>query len=91
MDCKELIDLFTKVGGSLICNYEEKKVIVIGTNLKCNIKPEDHKELNKLERVFSYSPYNLTYIKNDKISDNSIINYLINDKMGFRIDYIDFY
>ncbi len=100
MHCKELIELFNKVGGSLICNYEEKKVIVIGTNLKCNIETkEDNKDLEYLAHSFACSPYKLTHIKIeqpeknlDKIINSRIIlanSYLKNDEIGFRIDYIE--
>lgn len=95
MDCKELIDSFNKVGGSLICDYEEKKVFVIGTNLNCKIQPKDYEDLRYLAHTYACSPYKLSHIKTnnpDKIinSDIKSINYYLkNDEIGFRIDYVE--
>lgn len=36
MNCVELIELFNKVGGVLMCNYDKEKVWVDNTNLKYN-------------------------------------------------------
>jgi hypothetical protein len=49
MDCKELIELYNKVGGILTCDYDKYIVKVDKTNLKCDIvKSEDYSNLEIL-------------------------------------------
>lgn len=95
MDCSELIELYNKVGGTLICNYQNKKVIVLETILSCDIKPKDYKPLEELAHTFAFSPYELTHMKQSNYKIDDIINsnikimnrYLNNDEIGYKIVY----
>ena len=97
MDCIELVDLFYKVGGILICNYDKNIVKVAGTNLKCDINPTNYNKLEHLLYEFGYSQYNKENLKKKNISNDEIIKssiklknrYLDNDEFGFVIKYLN--
>ena len=97
MDCTELIDLFNKVGGILICDYNKNIVKVACTNLKCEIKSTDLGKLEHLLYEFGHSPYEQENLKNKNISNDEIIKssiklkntYLDNDEFGFMIKYLN--
>jgi hypothetical protein len=74
MDCKELIELYHKVGGILTCDYDKGLVKVENTNLKCNIKPTDYKNLEILSFDYGCSPYEVEYLKNKSMTSEHINN-----------------
>jgi len=41
VSCKELVDIFEKVGGKLICKYDTKKCTFYPQGLTCNLKYND--------------------------------------------------
>jgi hypothetical protein len=96
MDCQELITLFNKVGGILVCDYSKNEMIVKNTNLKCNIKPTDYGLIEYTASSYAFSPYELNHIKNNMSSDEikkSTIKYknkyLNNDEIGFEIKFLN--
>lgn len=96
-DCKELIGLFEKVGGILICDYNNKIVKVNNTNLYCNIKSNDYKNLEKIYVDYVFSPYETEKLTNDKLSVDEIskstikfVNkFLNNNDYGYKITYLN--
>ena len=97
MDCEELISLFNKVGGVLVCNYNKNIVTVKNTNLKCDILPKDFQKLEILTLEYILSPYDKRLLKNDKMTIEECISstiklknkYLKNNEYGFEIKYLD--
>lgn len=93
MNCSELIDLYNKIGGTLICNYEDKKVKVLHTNLECEIKRNDYKPFERLLFNFGNSPYEVVHIKMLNNNLENIVNstiklenkFLKNDEIGYKI------
>ena len=89
-------NLFNKVGGILICDYDKNIVKVSGTNLKCDIKSSDYDKLTSLAHDFAFSPYELEHLKKN-ISSNELVKssikiknrYLDNDEFGFKITYLN--
>jgi len=47
LSCKELIDMFQKIGGKLHCNYNTKKCALLPQNIHCNIQP-NHNNIGML-------------------------------------------
>lgn len=94
MNCVELIELFNKIGGILYCDYNKNKVWVHNTNLECNIKTENYKNLEKLAHEFAFSPYELKHLTYNYINSKDISNiklknkYLSNNEYGFTIKYL---
>ena len=95
MDCLELIRLFEEtIGGTLVCNYETKKIFIKHTAMKCNIKPKDYSEIEYfMMNSDIYSSINpdckferIKETDQKKINESSIkdINrYLKNNEIGF--------
>lgn len=101
MDCKELINIFNKVGGVLTCDYDKNKAFVEKTNITCDIKHNDYENFENLYRTFGYSPYSINDLKydiNDKNTLDKIIKndiqiknkHLKNDNYGFKINFTNY-
>lgn len=95
MDCSVLIKLFEEtIGGTLVCNYDTKKIFIEHTSMKCNIKPKDYEQI-KIFMVNSdmYSGIipncKFKFIKetnSEKINESNIKNinhYLKNNEICF--------
>lgn len=99
MDCLELIEIFNKTGGNIICNYDTNKVKVLHTNLECNIKPKDYKMLEYTLFEYGNSPYNVTHIKGKFMNISDIANsniklkniFLNNDEIGYDVKFQNMY
>lgn len=96
MDCSELIDLFNKVDGVLICDYNKNIVFVEKTKLKCDIKSTDYHKLERLEYDFVFSPYDVDHLENKSITNEQLISsdiklknyYMKNNEYGFKIKFL---
>jgi hypothetical protein len=53
--CKELIDIFSKVGGSLVCTYDTRRCTLLPQNVSCKILPENKVDIGSLLCDFAYS------------------------------------
>ena len=53
--CKELIDIFNKIGGKFVCNYDTKQCTLLPQNVSCKILPENKMDIDSLltDLVFS--------------------------------------
>lgn len=66
MNCTELLELFERVGGVLVCNLEENKAYIKNTKLKCDIKPSDNFKFVQLRNKYYFIPNTLEFIKYGK-------------------------
>jgi len=55
VSCKELIDIFRKVGGKLVCTYDTRQCTLLKENKSCNIQPENKVDIGSLLCDFAYS------------------------------------
>jgi hypothetical protein len=55
VSCKELIEIFQKTGGKMICTYDTRKCTLLKQNMTCNILPENKMDLGSLLCDFAYS------------------------------------
>lgn len=55
VSCKELIDIFRKVGGKLVCTYDTRQCTLLNENKSCNILPENKVDIGSLLCDFAYS------------------------------------
>jgi len=68
MNCKELIELYNKVGGVLTCNYLTNRVTVANTNLECVFNSSNYYDLECLSHTFAFSPYRMDFLENKQIN-----------------------
>jgi len=55
MDCKELLEIFNKIGGEFVCYYKDNKGILLPQKIKCTNLNNASYELDSL--VFGLSMY----------------------------------
>lgn len=48
LHCKELIDIFEKIGGKLVCTYYTKQCTLLPQNVSCKILPENKTDIDSL-------------------------------------------
>ena len=95
MDCSVLMKIYEEiVGGTLVCNYDTKKMFIKHTSMKYDIKPKDYIQTEVLMmncEIYSdiVSDCKFERIKetdSKKINESSIKNinhYLNNNEIGF--------
>jgi hypothetical protein len=91
-NCTEVISLFKKVGGRIICDYDKKTLVVENTNLSCEIKSEDWARIDSM--MFDNGFYSIENIKSNIVykDDDFIVklhNYQNYHSKGFIIDTLD--
>jgi len=55
LSCKELIDIFNKIGGKFVCNYDTKQCTLLPQNVSCKILPENKMDIGSLLTDLAYS------------------------------------
>jgi hypothetical protein len=95
MNCTDLIDIYEKTGGILICDYTNNLVHVEKTRIRCNIQSNsDYASMEKLLFDYGCSPIKVTHLKSNNNSSNPISNFkkknhFLNDgEIGFKIEDI---
>lgn len=102
INCTELLELYERVGGVLVCNYEKNKAYVENTNLKCDIKPIDYSKFRELSYKYYFFPKKLEYLTYNP-KDNDIENtikwyksdiyhkdkFLTHDVYGYKLNLLD--
>jgi hypothetical protein len=95
MDCSVLMKMYEEtVGGTLVCNYDTKKMFIKHTSMKCNIKPKDYVDtvvlMMNCEIYSDISPdckfERIKETNSKKINESDIKNinhYLNNNEIGF--------
>jgi hypothetical protein len=94
--CKELISIFEKIGGKLICKYDTKTCTLLSNKISCKIKSDNRVDIDML--LFSISSSgNFDYYvnilpeseenKKNIIMQNTIHNYQEKNSSGFVIKF----
>ena len=55
LDCKELIDIFQKIGGKFVCKYDTRECTLFPQNITTKIKSENKTDIGLLLSNFAYS------------------------------------
>lgn len=53
INCKELITIFKKIGGELICKYDTKTCTFLPNNITCKIKNDNRVDLDNILLISS--------------------------------------
>ncbi len=90
--CKELIELYHKVGGTLTVDYRNNTIKVKNSNLKCEFNEKEYFDVEHLGVTYAFSPYDLKHLTDKNLCDNSIKQknrYLKENEYGFTIKYLN--
>lgn len=82
-NCKELFEIFEKVGGKIICKYDTKKCTFFPQMIYCLMKPEDDVNLGILLKKFE--PLHYDYVT--RICIETIHRYQNESSIGFIIEH----
>lgn len=90
LSCKELFDIFQKVGGKLECKYDTKKCTFLPQNVTCDITNSDKDNLDSL--VWNYAPTSYGVFTRisllESIKPVEILhNYQFENDIGFVIEF----
>ena len=55
VSCKELIHIFEKVGGKLICEHDTRTCLLLPQNITAKITPDNNVDIGLLLSGFAYS------------------------------------
>jgi hypothetical protein len=55
VSCKELIHIFEKVGGKLICEHDTRQCLLLPQNITAKIMPDNKVDIGALLSGFAYS------------------------------------
>jgi hypothetical protein len=90
VSCKELVEIFNKVGGKMEFRYDTKKCTFLPQNIVGDIKPENKYDIDKLLMDFAYQ--HDKYVTHLPIIDTmnrieKLHNYQENNDIGFTIEF----
>lgn len=97
LQCKELIEIFKKVGGTFLCEYDSKTCYLFPNNINCKIKSENKEDIDTLLSDFAYSPNYDEFVSDLPESEESkksifvntpIHNYQLKNTGGFAINLV---
>ena len=55
VSCKELIEMFHKIGGTIVCTYDTRECTLLPQNISCKIMPKHKTVIGSLLTDFVYS------------------------------------
>ena len=97
LTCEDLINLFLKIGGKFVCNYEKKICTILPNNIHARINKKCKKLFDRLIwDIFCYGAYFdcITYLpeseksKKNKFVTKPIHDYQLKNTGGFVIEFI---
>ncbi len=87
VSCKELVEIFNKVGGKMEFRYDTKKCTFLPQNIVSDIKPENKVDIDSLLMDFAYQHDKyITHLPTTKRIEK-IHNYQEDNDIGFTIEF----
>ena len=91
--CEELISIFDKIGGKLVCSYDTKSFTLFPQNITCKITNKNRIDIDCLLNSFAYK--HDTYVSilpeseesKKKFMEERIHNYQEKNSNGFIIEF----
>lgn len=91
MSCKELIQIFEKIGGKFECNYETRTCTLFPNNITCKMSKDNSTEIGYFVSQYAYSGHFDDFVK--LLPDNKspfievVHDYQIKNTGGFIIEF----
>lgn len=96
LSCKEIITIFEKIGGKMVCNYDTRQCTLFPQNITVNVKKDDKIILGSLISQYAYSSHFNDFVtllpESDESKNSPFLRELIHDYQekntgGFIIEY----
>jgi hypothetical protein len=91
MNCKELIELYHKVGGIMRVDYRDNSIKVKNTNLHCQFNEKEYYDIEYLTVTFDYSPFKTRRIIDENVCHSCMVEknrHLQTNECGFVIRFL---